>query len=575
MKSRNTRRQSRRIAPIVESLESRTLLSTSSATLTLGQTGPLILPGQTTTGAVLTLATGAGGTTDLSGSYTLINRGYLGGAAGAVTIGVLNNSGSITVSSGTLILNDSAFATIAPIVTLQSTGPATTSQPPTLTVQVTPPLFTSTGYIPITYDTVDGTVTKYISGTLTVPPGATLTVPGAISTPIVGTPTSLTAPTGTILLLDGATVVASCSLVNGQATFQPTLAPGLHSLQAVYSGDTVYAQSTSSTISQIIRIPTAVQLAASATTLALGDPLTLNVTAATDAGLSPDGQTIALYDGLTRVATSTITNGAATFTWIPPAAGAHSLHASLLQNDTYDASTSSTINLTVNTGATALQLDVTQSLGAIRLQAVASGPASFPPAPTGTINFYDNGTFLRSVTLGSASDLNLKLGAGIHHLSAQYAGDANFQSASATANLTIPSFTLIRPTPKVSTFIPNPTHISAIPAVPINPFIPRRFASMGAIQSLTANRISGWALDRDSLASHLRVLVYIDGKLVAGAIASNIRPGLWAPFRSAAHGFDIALPTLATGTHHITLFANDPSNGRLTVLAARTLRMTH
>jgi hypothetical protein len=75
--------------------------------------------------------------------------------------------------------------------------------------------------------------------------------------------------------------------------------------------------------------------------------------------------------------------------------------------------------------------------------------------PTGTVNFYNNGTLLQTVPVsGEAVDLNLtSLPVGSNAITAAYSGDANFNGATATAavNVTVaalsPDFTLSTPSP--------------------------------------------------------------------------------------------------------------------------------
>src|SRR5207245_9035983 len=61
------------------------------------------------------------------------------------------------------------------------------------------------------------------------------------------------APTGTVTFRDGATTLATVTLVNGSASFSiSTLAPGSHALTAVYSGSATFAASTSAVLTQVV-----------------------------------------------------------------------------------------------------------------------------------------------------------------------------------------------------------------------------------------------------------------------------------------------------------------------------------
>src|SRR5207244_1120199 len=60
-------------------------------------------------------------------------------------------------------------------------------------------------------------------------------------------------PTGTVTFKDGTTALGTSTLSGGSATFSTAaLAAGTHTITAVYSGDTNFAASTSSALTQTI-----------------------------------------------------------------------------------------------------------------------------------------------------------------------------------------------------------------------------------------------------------------------------------------------------------------------------------
>ena len=89
-----------------------------------------------------------------------------------------------------------------------------------------------------------GTTTTLTASGTTVNPGATLTLTGTVASATSGT------PTGTVSFYDGSTLLNSATMTAGVATYSTTtLSSGSHTITAVYSGDTNFtASSTSSSI---------------------------------------------------------------------------------------------------------------------------------------------------------------------------------------------------------------------------------------------------------------------------------------------------------------------------------------
>jgi Bacterial Ig-like domain (group 3)/FG-GAP-like repeat len=99
--------------------------------------------------------------------------------------------------------------------------------------------------------------------------GAVNTLNSSANPSISGTPVTFTAdlttkvrgvtsiPTGTVSFYDGSAKLATQAVSNGQATFATSsLAIGVHSITAQYSGDTNFVPSTSAIVSQVVPLPT-------------------------------------------------------------------------------------------------------------------------------------------------------------------------------------------------------------------------------------------------------------------------------------------------------------------------------
>jgi len=115
-------------------------------------------------------------------------------------------------------------------------------------------------------------------------------------------------PTGTVTFKDGATALATNALSGGQATLTTSLlAGGLHSITAVYNGDTTFTNSTSAALTQTVN------KGSSATTITSSQNPSVfgqSVITATVTGTNgtPTG-TVTFKDGATALGTNTLTSG--------------------------------------------------------------------------------------------------------------------------------------------------------------------------------------------------------------------------------------------------------------------------
>src|SRR6202022_2579225 len=83
-----------------------------------------------------------------------------------------------------------------------------------------------------------------------------------LSAAVVVSSSSTARPTGTVTVYDGANVLGTDSVVNGGGTrtlnsaslATSSLATGSHNIRAVYSGDNVFAGSTSATVVQVVQV---------------------------------------------------------------------------------------------------------------------------------------------------------------------------------------------------------------------------------------------------------------------------------------------------------------------------------
>jgi|GEM_PF-797410 parallel beta-helix repeat (two copies) len=245
-------------------------------------------------------------------------------------------------------------------------------------------------------------------------------------------PPATARPTGTVTFFNGATSMATKTLSNGTASYTTTYPVGTKSFTTTYNGDTVYAVSTSPTLTEVVnQTPTTTTLASSANPSNLGNAVTFTATtqaAAPGAG-TPSSGTIKFFDGATLLATKTPATGIATFLTSSLAIGNHSITAVFSGSASYLASTSAPLTETVSAAVTTTTLTSSPNPsswgGGVTLAATVSSVAG---TPTGTVSFTDGATALGTATLtsGQATITAPALAVGTHPITATYSGGASY-----------------------------------------------------------------------------------------------------------------------------------------------------
>ncbi|MGB6942150.1 MAG: Ig-like domain repeat protein [Bryobacteraceae bacterium] len=234
--------------------------------------------------------------------------------------------------------------------------------------------------------------------------------------------------TGTVTFLDGtSTFLASVAVANGSAVFSSSsLSQGVHTINAIYSGDTAFGYAVAPPFSLTITAPqAAVALAASPNPAIANQPFTL---AATLTPLSATG-TVTFLNGSSTLGTAPVTSGTATLSGITLASGSYSLTAQYGGGNGFGPATSPALSLTVKAVSS---VAVTSSANPSNTkQSPAFTATVTPPSATGSVQFLDGSTPLGSATLtnGVALFTPPSLGQGAHSITAAYAGDANDTSA--------------------------------------------------------------------------------------------------------------------------------------------------
>jgi hypothetical protein len=155
-------------------------------------------------------------------------------------------------------------------------------------------------------------------------------------------------PTGTISFKAGTTILAKTALSNGTASFSTsTMAAGTKSISVTYNGDTKYAPSTSTVLSQLInRAASATIITSSMNPSTSGQSVTFSISIAPQFTGIPTG-TVKLTLGSTALATLTLANGSASYTTTTLPSGADVIKATYNGSGNFNSSQLS-ITQTVN-----------------------------------------------------------------------------------------------------------------------------------------------------------------------------------------------------------------------------------
>jgi hypothetical protein len=278
-----------------------------------------------------------------------------------------------------------------------------------------------------------GTTTALVSSTPTSTQGQSVTFKATVSP---------STATGTVQFFDGASLLGTVALSGGTASLTiSTLTVGTHSITASYSGDTQFAGSTSSSLTQTViagTVSTTTALASSLNPSTFGQQVTFTATVSPSSGATG---TVTFMDGVSTLGTSALdANGVAAFSTSSLVVGTHSVTAQYSGDGSHTGSASAPLSQAVNKASTTTTLtsdaNPSKSGRAVSFTATVSSSTA-----TGTVQFSDGLTPLGSVTLsnGNASFSTSTLTVGKHSITATYSGDANFldsTSAVLTQNVT-------------------------------------------------------------------------------------------------------------------------------------------
>jgi Bacterial Ig-like domain (group 3)/PKD domain len=247
-------------------------------------------------------------------------------------------------------------------------------------------------------------------------------------------------PNGTVTFFDGANFLGTVPLYNGEAIFQTaSLAIGVHSITAVYSGNSNFSGSTSTppyaqTVNQTAVTDTSVTtLTSSPNPSNFGELVDFEATVS-GVGGTPTGF-VTLYFGSTPLTTLTLIGGHASYLTSNLPAGDLQIVALYSGDANYSASTTAIVQtvLPINT-ATTLVSSLNPSTFGDSVTFTATVTTTIGVIPTGTVTFSDGSAVLETVLLsgtGIATYTTSSLIPGSHLIQATYNPDPNFDASSA------------------------------------------------------------------------------------------------------------------------------------------------
>jgi hypothetical protein len=238
--------------------------------------------------------------------------------------------------------------------------------------------------------------------------------------------------TGTVTFKDGTTTLGS-TVVSGNAASLTTssLAFGIHSITAVYSGDSNFIGSASNTLSQVVRAATTTTLLSSINPSVQDKSVTFTATVSSLAATRTG--TVQFLNGTAALATVTLKSGTAKYTTsqLPP--GPNAITAVYSGDTNNSANISGTVNQRVQ-APTTFTLSSSPDSSAYGQAVIFTGEvtSSIGAPPDGeAITFKQGSTVLGAGTLSSGvAALSIStLGVGDKAITAVYGGDANFTSS--------------------------------------------------------------------------------------------------------------------------------------------------
>ena len=248
-------------------------------------------------------------------------------------------------------------------------------------------------------------------------------------------------PTGNVTFMDGAAMLGTRTLdASGQATLSTSgLSVGIHTITAEYGGDDNFNFPPLNPLAQTVnKANTTTTLLSSQNPSIFGQLVTFTVTiSAVPPGAGTPTGNVTFMGGTTMLGIRTLdASGQATLSTSSLSVGTHTITAEYGGDDNFNFPPLNPLAQTVNKAdtSTALISDLNPSIygESVTFTATVSAVAPGTGIPTGTVAFKEGTTILGTGTLaaGQATFSTADLAAGVHNITAEYEGDASFNSSS-------------------------------------------------------------------------------------------------------------------------------------------------
>ena len=415
----------------------------------------VVAPANTTSGAAMTVAVTA------LGANNLTDRTYRG------TVHVVSSDGLFVPFDYAFTAADAGIHTFT--ITLQSGG----SQTITFTDSVLPSIAGTA-----TVNVAKANSTTALASAANPAPFGQM-VPFTVTVAPVAPQTR--APSGSVSIHEGATVLGTATLSSGHATLTFSLPLGTHNLTASYDGpDAAFNTSASSALAQVVIMAnTTSRVTSSGSPTKAGQPVvfTATVSPVSPAGGTPTGS-VRFLDGTTTLATQTLlADGTASLAKSDLTPGTHSITVSYAGDSNYNTSTSAAIiqNVQKATGAIALTSSALPSSAygqPVTFTAVVGAQPPGSAVGTGSVTFFDGAVSLGTSNLdaaGSALFTTSTLAVGAHPITASFGGDANLTPVTSASLLqavgAAPTVTTLVSSPNPSTYGASVTFTASVASI--------------------------------------------------------------------------------------------------------------
>jgi Bacterial Ig-like domain (group 3) len=298
---------------------------------------------------------------------------------------------------------------------------------------------------------VAGTLESTKSTTFIIKAHTTTTLTASVNPSVLGSPVTFKAvvtpdfggaPLGNVVFKDGSSGMGTGTLSGGVATFTTSaLAPGAHSITAVYGGSGKELASTSAVSAQSVnKAATSTLVTSSVNPSSFGQSVTLKATVKSSTTGTPMGS-VTFKDGATNLSTVALVAGVATFNTGALSVGTHSITAVYAGSADYNTSTSAALVQTVKRANTTTKIasSLNPSTKGTAVTFTATITPAFSGAPGGTVTFKDGtttlGTAAVNTTTKQATFKTSTLPVATHSITAGYGGNVDFStSTSAVLN---------------------------------------------------------------------------------------------------------------------------------------------